>query len=217
MIRNLEAHHAELMIPGSKVKHRVREMAKEFERDNFATTEDILFVTVLSGGVTFAEEFMRNITDHRVLDQAQKDELRVSTYGNGMESNGQAVVSQHLNHEAEVKGKKVVVLEDIKDTGQTLEAIVQYLENLGAAHIEIIALLSKEEMEIVKPRAKTTIGFKIPSDFVVGFGIDWDQQYRLWKGIWKIVKHENGVTGDTRPWWKKAWEKANVQLDALFA
>lgn len=132
-------------------------------------------------------------------------------YGNS--SNRQPEIVQPLKNPDAVVGKKVVVLEDIKDTGISLEKVISELTKLGATRIEVIALLAKPEAVEVELSVPSRYGFEIPKEFVVGDGIDWAEKYRVLLGVWRIVKHENGVKGDARSWGQKLWERVNVWVD----
>jgi hypoxanthine phosphoribosyltransferase len=217
MSGELEEHHKELMIPHWKVKRRVVNMAREYVGDQDGNGKDDLFITVLSGGATFAELFLNNLARLGYGEHSAKDNIGVSSYGRKTESNKQPIIIQNLKNPERVQGKKVKILEDIRDTGLSLDVIISHLEELGAASIEVIALLAKPEAEEVKSRVPTRIGFNIPNEFVVGEGIDWAYHYRNLLGIWKIVKLQNGITRDSRGWFAKTWEKANVWIDRLVA
>lgn len=213
MSGKLVEHHKELMIPHWKVKRRVASLAREYVGDQDDKGEEDLFITVLSGGSTFAEHFLNELAKLGYGEHSEKDNIGVKSYGTATESNQKPIIIQNLKNPESVAGKKVKILEDIRDTGLSLEVIIRHLEELGAASIEIIALLAKPEAEKVKSSVPTRIGFNIPNVFVVGEGIDWAYQYRNLLGIWRIVKHQDGVVGDMRGRGEKAWEKINVWID----
>ncbi len=219
VIKDLGPHHAEMMIPHWRVRRRVSETAREWKgrQSEIAETESVIFMTVLSGGATFAEMFLDELAKMPGSEEYQKDNVRVGSYGHGMTSNSTPEITCIPKNLEAIKGARIVLLEDIKDTGRSLKLLVEYFRALGASSVEIIALLAKSEMQEVEPEADDTmIGFEIPSDFVVGEGIDWAEHYRIKRGIWKIVEHKNGLTGDNRSFSKKLWERVNVWIDRKF-
>ena len=216
VIKDLGPHHAEMMIPHRRVRGRVSEMAREWKghQSEIAETESVIFMTVLSGGAPFAEMFLDELAKLPGSEEYQKDNVRVGSYGLEMSSNNMPEITCIPKNIEAIKGARIVLLEDIKDTGRSLKLLVEYFRALGASSVEIIALLAKSEMQEVEPEADSTmIGFEIPSDFVVGEGIDWAEKYRIKRGIWKIVEHNDGVTRDNRRWYVKLWEKVNVWVD----
>lgn len=216
-VSELVEHHKELMIPYWRVKRRVAEMASEYVVEQSGDGEDTLFLTVLCGGASFAEMFLTEVARLGFGEHSSKDNIGLSSYGNGDSSNRQPKVIQPLKNPEAVAGRKIVILEDIKDTGTSLERVISELTKLGAASIEVIALLAKPEAAEMELSVPSRYGFEIPKEFVVGDGIDWAEKYRVLLGVWRIVKHENGVMGDNRSGLARLWEKVNVWVDRHLA
>lgn len=212
-VSELVEHHKELMIPYWRVKRRVAEMAREYVVEQSGDGEDALFLTILCGGASFAEMFLTEVAKLGYGEYSSKDNIGLSSYSNGDSSNRQPEIIQPLKNPEAVAGRKVVILEDIKDTGISLEKVISELTKLGATSIEVIALLAKPEAAEVQLSVPSRYGFEIPKEFVVGDGIDWAEKYRVLLGVWRIVKHENGVKGDERNWGQRMWERVNVWVD----
>lgn len=122
----------------------------------------------------------------RITVPVSIDFMSVSSYGSGTTSGGTIKIKKDLDEPLE--GKHVLVIEDIVDTGRTLSYLVELLKDRGAADVKLCALLDKPERREVDIRADY-IGFQIPDEFVVGYGLDYDQRYRNFPYI-GIVKFD---------------------------
>ncbi len=129
-----------------------------------------LFVSILKGGIVFLSDLMRAVTTPHEIDF-----LAVSSYGERTESSGRVRLVHDLS--SEVKGRDVVLVEDIVDTGLTLRFLLDYLELRHPASLKVCALLMKDidDPHAVEPEF---IGFRIPNRFVIGYGMDLAGQYR---------------------------------------
>lgn len=157
-----------VLISRQQLAVRVAELAKEIEED-FAG-EAITLVTVLQGAATFA----RDLASHLRLD-ISRDSIAVASYGDATQSNRQPRLIQDLA--TPISGKNVVIVEDILDSGFTLNFLSQLLRSRNPKTLRVVTLLDKPSRR-VKPFTADYVGFVIHDQFVVGYGLDFNQQYR---------------------------------------
>ena len=141
--------------------------------------KDLLIVGVLKGSFMFVADLVRALTI-----PAQIDFVRLSSYG-ANDSPGEIVFTQRL--ELSPKGKHLLVVEDIVDTGHSMERLLESLAGLGAESVRLCALIDKEE----RRAAKVTVdfsGFKLAQGFVVGYGLDFAEDYRCLSGVFELSK-----------------------------
>lgn len=158
-----------ILLTEEQIKCRIAELGKELMRDYAGKTP--VFVGVLKGVVVFYADMIRAFDDH-----CQLDFMWISSY-KGTQSTGNVVVKQDVK--TDLTGRHVVILEDIVDSGRSLQFVVQHLKEKGAASVRICALLDKPEGRApgIDIRADY-VGFTIPDAFVVGYGLDYDEKYR---------------------------------------
>ena len=158
-----------ILLTEEQIENRVRELAAQLSRDYEG--KDPIFVGVLKGVVLFFSDIVR-----RFEHPCQIDFLRVSSY-EGTESTGKVNMLQGLSQD--ITGRHIIILEDIFDTGKSLDFTYNYLKSLGAASVEICTFLDKPERRnpgiTLKPKY---VGYVIPNEFVVGYGLDYDEYYR---------------------------------------
>jgi hypoxanthine phosphoribosyltransferase len=161
----------EVLIQSSVLQARIQELAHALVSTS-SGAETPYFVSVLEG----ASKFENALCDkHPELARADRDSVKLSSYGGGTESSGKVQLIKDLA--GEVAGRRVVVLEDIVDTGRTVHFLSGLLRERGAASVEVYTLLSKPSRRVVDvPLAG--VGFEIPDQFVIGFGMDLDGRYR---------------------------------------
>lgn len=140
-------------------------ITEDYKKDN----EVPLVVALLKGSVPFLAEIIKHID----LD-IQFDFMDVSSY-QGTQSIGDIRIDKDLD--CSVKGLSILLVEDIVDTGRTLKEVIGLLKNKGAKDVKVVSLLDKPDRRVVDIEADY-VGFKIPNEFVVGFGLDYDQKYR---------------------------------------
>ncbi len=157
-----------ILITEDQIKVRIAELG-EILATEYAD-KNPLFVGVLRGVVVFFADMIR-----AVPIPCQIDFMSVSSYGNSTVSSNNITISKDLS--IDVKDRHVVILEDILDTGRTLAAVCGLLEHRGAASLKVCTLLDKPERRVVDITADYT-GFTIPNEFVVGYGLDYADQYR---------------------------------------
>lgn len=158
----------DVMISEQKIKERVKEMAAEIERD--FNNEEIFFIVVLKGSFVFAADLLREMKSN-----IQVDFISVSSYSDQTESTGKVKLLKDLD--ADITGRNVVVIEDIIDSGLTLHFLRDHLKMHKPKQVKICTLLDKPERRRIELPVDY-VGFVIPDEFIVGYGIDYAQQYR---------------------------------------
>ncbi|RKX87160.1 MAG: hypoxanthine phosphoribosyltransferase [Spirochaetes bacterium] len=166
------------MISADKIKNRVIELGAEIEKD-YKGKGDIILVGLLRGSVVFLADLAREINL-----EAKIDFMVVSSYGDSMESSREVRINKDL--EEDIRDKNVIIIEDIIDTGYTLEKVEEYLRLKSPASLEICTLLDKPERREVTVPVKY-VGFEIPDVFVIGYGIDYAQKHRNLPFIGKVI------------------------------
>jgi len=156
------------LIPRAQIQRRIAEMAQEIRRD--FPTERLHLVGVLKGSVFFLSDLARQISGDVSLDF-----IAVSSYGSEAHTSGQVKLTRDLD--SSIEGKTVIVVEDILDTGMTLQYLLRVFEQRKPRRIRVAVLLDKPERRIAKVRADY-VGFTIPNEFVVGYGLDYAERYR---------------------------------------
>ena len=159
----------EILLSEEQIKTRIQELGVELTRD-YAGKKPV-FICILKGAVIFYADMIRAFSDH-----CEMEFMQISSY-QGTRSTGSVMIRQDVGQD--LKGRHVVILEDILDTGRSLQAVCKYLESKGVASLKICALLDKPEgrAEGVELEADY-VGFRIPNAFVVGYGLDYDEAYR---------------------------------------
>jgi hypoxanthine phosphoribosyltransferase len=157
-----------VLITGGRIQRRIKELANQIRKD-FAD-EPLHLVSVLKGGVFFLTDLARSIPGHVSFDF-----IAVSSYGQNTHSSGQVRLTRDLD--SSIEGKTVIVVEDILDTGMTLQYLLRLFQQRRPKHLRVAVLLDKPERRIAAVRADY-IGFSIPNEFVVGYGLDYSERYR---------------------------------------
>jgi hypoxanthine phosphoribosyltransferase len=162
-----------------EIQKRVAELAKQVGEDYRG--RDLLLVGVLKGAVMLMADLSR------ALDrQVEMDWMAVSSYGSGTKSSGVVRILKDLDRD--ITNREVLIVEDIVDTGLTLDWLRSNLESRGAKSVEILTMLRKPTAAKVDVDVKY-VGFDIPPDFVVGYGLDYDEKYRNLDFIGVLAKH----------------------------
>lgn len=159
----------EVLISSADVQKRVQEVADQIMKDYAG--KEIYMVCVLKGGVIFMVDLARKITNGPVTINF----MDVSSYGDGMESSGNIKILMDLDES--IEGKDVLIVEDIIDSGRTLYRLRELLLSRNPASLRICTLLDKPERRVADVKVDY-VGFNIPDDFVVGYGLDYAQRYR---------------------------------------
>ncbi len=175
-IRILDKNFSE-MITEEQIQKRVEELAAQINSDLIG--QDVVFLGILNGAFLFAADLFR-----RINLEARISFVKLASY-EGTKSSGS--IKELIGWNEDIKGKTVVVIEDIVDTGNTLERIVGELVIRNAAEIKIAAALYKPEA-YRKKFALDYIGFEIPNNFVVGYGLDYDGYGRNLPSVYTLIK-----------------------------
>ncbi len=163
-----ESGVSRILLPADAIQSRVRELADEV--DGWYPEETPLLVGVLTGAVSFMTDLMRAMRIPMVVDF-----MAVSSYGASTKSTGVVRILKDLNDE--IEGRHVVVVEDIVDSGLTLQYLLDVLERRNPASLRVVALLKKEKADAIDVQVDL-IGFTIPDEFVIGYGLDYAGEYR---------------------------------------
>jgi hypoxanthine phosphoribosyltransferase len=169
--RPAESHPRErvkVLITGGRIQRRIRALAAEIRKD--FPGEPLHLVSVLKGGVFFLTDLARNIPG-----EVSFDFIAVSSYGEKTHSSGQVRLTRDLD--SSIEGKTVIVVEDILDTGMTLQYLLRLFQQRKPKHLRVAVLLDKPERRIAAVHADY-VGFSIPNEFVVGYGLDYAERYR---------------------------------------
>ena len=164
----LEQDIDHVLFSEEQLKKRVAEIAAQIDKD-YAGKEPIL-ISILRGSFVFMADLVRQIHVPCTVDF-----MAVSSYGSGTVSSGQVKIVKDLSES--IEGKDILVVEDILDSGNTLSYLFKLLDARHPASIRLCTLLDKPERR-TKPVAVQYSGFSIPDEFVVGYGLDYDEKYR---------------------------------------
>lgn len=168
----------EKMISEGDLQARIREVAKEIEKDYEG--KDLICVGLLKGSIVFMADLLKNVE----LDLAM-DFMKVSSYHGGTDSTGVVKILKDVDED--LTGKDVLIIEDIIDTGLTLESVKKFLMSKQPKSLKVCSLLDKPSRRKVEMVGEY-IGFEIPDEFVVGYGLDYDELYRNLPYIGKVVR-----------------------------
>ena len=157
----------DILINESNLDKRIEELATEIMRDY--KDEDLVFVGVLKGAAVFMIELAK-----KIKNSVEFEFIQVESY-QGTESTGKIKLKQDLIDK--IEGRNIIIIEDIVDTGRTLEYLREYIKKHNPKSVKVCTLLSKPSRRIVELNIDY-IGFSIPDEFVIGFGMDYDQKYR---------------------------------------
>ncbi len=167
----------EILYSRSEIARRVQELAREISSD-YAGEEEILMIGVLKGAFVFMADLVREMTI-----PCQTDFIRAASYGAGSESSGNIVITKDV--EAEIKGRNVMIIEDIVDTGLTLKHIVDKLKARHPKSIKVCAFLDKRKRRKILFDADY-VGFVMDDGFVVGYGLDFNEQDRCLPDVYVV-------------------------------
>lgn len=162
------AEQIKVLLSEEEVDRRIQEMGEQISRDYAG--KQVHLVCVLKGGSFFLCELAKRITVPVSLDF-----MSVSSYGGATKSSGVVRIVKDLDEP--LKDKDVLVVEDIVDSGRTLSYLMEMLQKRGPASLKLCTLLDKPDRRVVDVKVDYT-GFEIPDQFVVGYGLDYDQKYR---------------------------------------
>ncbi len=158
----------EILVPADALRERVRELGAEISRDYAG--RDLLLVGVLKGAVFFLSDLMRSISI-----PCQLDFMAVASYGSATDSSGVVRILKDLD--GAIEGREVLIVEDIVDSGLTLQYLLRSLGARNPATLEVCALLTKPERRKVELPTRY-VGFEIANRFAIGYGLDHDERHR---------------------------------------
>jgi hypoxanthine phosphoribosyltransferase len=170
MTHPYERYLQEILIDSDTLQARIRELGQQITND-YAKANNLLLVCILKGGVMFLGDLMRQIDVPHSIDF-----MSISSYGGGVrESSGRVRIDMDLRQD--IAGKNILIVEDIIDSGHTMNYILQLLNTRNPTSIRICTLLSKPSRRQV-PIQLDYVGFEIPDKFVFGYGLDLDEIFR---------------------------------------
>jgi hypoxanthine phosphoribosyltransferase len=158
----------EILVQPDELQHRIRELGAEISRDYAG--HELLLIGVLKGAVFFLADLMRQIEV-----PCEVDFMAVSSYGSSTDSSGVVRILKDLD--APLEGRHVLIVEDIVDSGLTLQYLMRTLQTRGPASLAVCALLTKPERRKAEVPARY-VGFEIPDRFAIGYGLDYAERYR---------------------------------------
>lgn len=161
-------HKIRVLVPEEEVDKRIEELGKQIS--DIYKDETVHLICVLKGGVFFMCELAKRITS-----PVSMDFMSVSSYGSDTKSSGVVKIIKDLDDS--IKDKNVLVVEDIIDSGRTLSYLLEILKSRSPKSLRLCTLLDKPDRRVVDVDVDY-VGFEIPDEFVVGYGLDYDQKYR---------------------------------------
>ncbi len=164
----MEAHHIEELISEQEVDKKIKEIGEQISRDYEG--KEVHLICVLKGGSFFLCELAKRITVPVSLDF-----MSVSSYGGDTKSSGVVKIVKDLDEP--IAGKDVIIVEDIVDSGRTLSYLLSMMRDRGPKSLKLCTLLDKPSRRVMNVKVDYT-AFEIPDEFVVGYGLDYDQKYR---------------------------------------
>ena len=180
--KDLGADLAKVLIAEDRLQEKIRELAGKID-DDYAG-KDLLIVGVLKGAVMVMADLARALHQPVAMDW-----MAVSSYGSGTKSSGVVRILKDLD--TDISGRHVLIVEDIVDSGLTLSWLVSNLQSREPASLEICALLRKPEAVKTEIDVKY-IGFDIPNEFVIGYGLDYAEKYRNLPFVGTLAPHVYG-------------------------
>lgn len=170
---------AKVLITEEELQAKIRELAGQIDTDY--ANKDLLLVAVLKGAVMVMADLSRALQSHVSLDF-----MAVSSYGSGTKSSGVVRILKDLD--ADISGRHVLIVEDIVDSGLTLSWLIDNLRTRQPASLEVCAIMRKPEAVKTEIDVKY-IGFDIPNEFVVGYGLDYSEKYRNLPFVGTLAPH----------------------------
>jgi len=163
-----------VLIPAAEIQKRIAELGAQIDRD-YPAEDAVYLIGVLKGACIFLADLARATSTH-----ARIEFIGISSYGKGKTSSGQVRVTKDLD--VSVEGHHVIIVEDILDTGITLSYLVKLMQQRKPKSLRVATLLDKPEHRRSAVQVDY-VGFKIPDEFVVGYGLDYAEDYRNLKDV----------------------------------
>lgn len=175
-----------ILVSEEKIDETVKRIAGEIDRDYAQSRNKLLLLGILKGSVVFMGDLMKHITT-----PVEIDFMKVSSYGGGTRTSGNVNIILDL-YRKDLGNVDILIIEDIIDSGRTLSYLVNYLNLKGAASVRTCTLLDKPERREVE-FSPDYVGITIPDEFVVGYGLDYSEQYRAlpYVGVLRPEAYQN--------------------------
>ena len=170
-----DSHNLIELISQSDISAKVKKMGKEIS--SFYKGESVVFVVILNGAIIFAADLFRAVSIECKLDF-----VKVSSY-KGTESEGKIRFEKDLT--LDISGKNIIIVEDIIDTGNTIKYLKKHMKRKNPKSIRVASLLMKPDSSNISSKIDW-LGFEISSEFVVGYGLDYNQEFRNLNAIYKL-------------------------------
>jgi hypoxanthine phosphoribosyltransferase len=180
----IESELTSIVLTTEQLDTRIKEIAAEIDRDYINSDKSVLLVAVLKGAVMVMADLARAISI-----PVEFDFMAVSSYGSGTKSSGVVRIIKDLD--IDLSGRDVIIVEDILDSGLTLSWLIKNLKSRGPKSVEVMTMMRKPDAIKVEVPAKY-IGFDIPNEFVVGFGLDYAEKYRNLREVAILSPHIYG-------------------------
>ena len=165
----LEQDIKEVVVTKEQIQEAIQSLGEAITKDYQG--KEVVVIGILRGAAVFMADIIRAMDVY-----AEIDFMAVSSYGDATESSGQVKIIKDLD--TNIKGRHLLIVEDIIDTGRTLKSLMDLFEYRGAASIKICTLLDKPERRVVKDICPDYVGIQVPDEFLVGYGLDYKQKYR---------------------------------------
>lgn len=181
-VEHVESDLSHVLLTEEQILTRVNELASQIDADYAG--KNLLMVGVLKGAIMVMADLARAISE-----SVDMDWMAVSSYGSGTKSSGVVRILKDLD--TDIAGRNVLIVEDILDSGLTLSWLIRNLASRGAASVNVFTLLRKPDavkVDIIP----TYVGFDIPNEFVVGYGLDYAQRYRNLRVVGTLAPHVYG-------------------------
>jgi len=170
-----------LILNYEQIQQKIKELAEKIEKD--FKNESIVFIGILKGAFVFLADLVKNIKNPNI----EIDFVRLRSYGMSDTSSGKVEIIKDV--ELPLKDKNVIIVEDIVDTGITLNFLLNHLKKFSPKIIKICTLIDKKERREKKVPIDY-IGFEVEKGFLVGYGLDYAEKYRHLPGIYEVIKDE---------------------------
>lgn len=157
-----------VLLTEEDLKNKIAQLGEQISKDYQG--EELLLLGILKGSVIFMSDLARSISI-----PVSMDFMAVSSYGDGTESSGVVRILKDLDQE--IKGKNILIVEDIIDSGLTLDYLMGYFKARGPKSVEICTIMDKSDRRTVEVPIKY-LGFDVPNEFLVGYGLDYAEKYR---------------------------------------
>lgn len=169
-MENLKKDIEKILFDHATIEVASKRIAKEIEADYENSEKEPILLCTLKGALPFMAELIKHIDRHIVIDF-----IDVSSYHGGTCSTGKIIIKRDIA--MDIEDRDVIIVEDIVDTGRTLKCLIEYLKERGAKSVVCASLVDKPEARLVDVQADY-IGIESPNEFLVGFGLDYEEKYR---------------------------------------